>query len=273
MGLFKRAIPKIEKKETDVPLGEIGWFNSLIYNASDFEPYNPDTLIQNKGSAIYDRMMDDDQIKPVMRFKQFAVISRGWYFDIDQDKEEDHSKKAEFLDTVVGKINGNFKDKLINILSCLPHGFSACEKIFQPIKFDDKTYWGLKDIKLLPFSMMSFKTDPHGNIKEFNQGQGYKKVTIPPEKIIHHVYQPDYDPIYGKSDLRSAYRSYWSKDIAIKFQNIHLERFGTGFVTASYEGTLQPGDKTRLQNFLDNLSARKSRCRHVAYYATPASCH
>src|SRR6185295_14686513 len=49
-------------------------------------------------------------------------------------------------------------------------------------------------------------------------------------KFIHHVQNPDIDPHYGQSELREAYRAWFSKDMAIRFQNIFLERHASGFI-------------------------------------------
>ena len=87
-----------QKKETAVnPSGkEIGWGNSAIYAAGDFEKYNPDDLIGRKGWQVYARMMHDDQIKAVMAFKKSAVTSRGYFFDKDVENEQ-HEEMAEFF--------------------------------------------------------------------------------------------------------------------------------------------------------------------------------
>ena len=248
-----------QKKETEVnPSGEeIGWGNSAIYAAGDFEKYNSDDLIGRKGWQVYARMMHDDQIKAVMAFKKSAVTSRGYFFDKDVENEQ-HEEMAEFFQTVIDTLKGSFTDNLIAILSALQNGFSVSEKIYRSMEFEGRQMWGIDRIRLRPFETFQegFKVDPHGNLIELNQAQGTKKITLPLDKIIHFVHQPDIDEHYGESDLRACYRSYWSKDIIIKFQNIHLERHGSPFIFAKLSKNLSDPVLTKLKNLLRNLSSR-----------------
>jgi len=158
---------------------------------------------------------------------------------------------------MIKNIKGSFSDNLTGILSSTYNGFSISEKVYEPFEHDGKEQWGIKDIKLRPYDSFNggFKTDPHGNLLELIQSQGMKSSKIPYGKVIHFVHQPDIDTHYGESDLRACYRAYWSKDIAIKFQNIYLERSASGFLWAKVsEGTLTPQEKINLQDVLKNVS-------------------
>jgi SPP1 gp7 family putative phage head morphogenesis protein len=253
--------------EATVPKGEVGYASaSFIYQGKDFTKYNPDILYSYKGAQVYDKMMTDDQVKAVMEFKQGAVVSRGYFFDVEKDEEsgepvEEQQNMADFFDCVLRKMDGSVTDKLIEILSAMKYGFSVSEKIFQPIDHEGSTYWGLKDIKLRPFSSMltGMVVDQHGNLQSIKQrAGGSTDIELPLEKIIHFVHRPEIDRHYGESDLRAAYRAWWSKDIAIKFQNIHLERHAGGFIWAQIDpakGALSNTDKINLEKVLENLSA------------------
>jgi len=251
----------IEGKSPDT--AEIGYADSILYGSNDFIKFNPDALIISKGYKVYRYMMLDDQVKAVTEFKRAAVISRGYYFDVESDPDtgepiEEQEEIGRFFDFVVDKIKGSFTDKLLGILSALPSGFSITEKVYQPIEYDGKSYWGIKDLKLRPFETFNggFTVDNHGNILKLEQVACGNTNTIPMEKVVHFVHQPDIDPHYGESDLRAAYRAWWSKDIAIKFQNIHLERHAGGFIHATVKGNLNPTQTTNLENLLKNVSAR-----------------
>jgi len=251
-----------------VPTGEVGYSFSTIYTSGDFPRYNPDSLLINRGRAIYDKMMEDDQVKAVMLFKQMAVVSRKYFFDVkvsdDGVKDTEQEKIADFFQVVINCIVGSWSDKLIEILSAMKYGFSVCEKIFIPVKYDSREYWGLQDIKLRPFNSFDggFKTDKHGNITTIVQmTDDATEIKIPPNKVIHFVYQPDIDRHYGESDLRTAYRPYWSKDVAIKFENIHLERHAHGFIWAQTDpakGALTSKQISDLESVLDNITAKTS---------------
>lgn len=244
----QKSNTKFKPNLTEVALSESG-----LYGAGDFSKWNPDILLSRKGPDIYKRMMQDDQIKAVMQFKIDSVINRGYYFDIDS-KNKDHEEIAAFFKLVLDQIQGNFIDKLSAILSALPFGFSIVEKIYMPIEYEGKTYWGIKNLKLRPFDSFNggIKVDQYDNITELRQN--IIDVKIPMDKVIYFVHNPIYDEHYGESDLRAAYRSYWSKDIIIKLQNMHLERHAGGFIWASIDGNLSITQSNNVKDLISNVS-------------------
>ena len=257
---FKK--PEVPDKAIGTPRGgEIGVTGTSIYGTIDFARYNPDDLMITKGNTVYRNMMRDDQVKPVLQFKVNAVLSRGWFFDVQTDDAgeplKDQEEMAEFFKYAVDHIRGSFSDKLIEILSAFQNGFSVVEKVFAPIQYEGKTYWGVKELKLRPFYTFNggFKADKHGNLEELNQIVGGGREKIPLSKIIHFVHQPDVDRHYGESDLRACHRAWWGKDIGIKFFNIFLERHASGFIWAQVKGGLDPGEKSNLEDLLRNISA------------------
>jgi len=68
------------------------------------------------------------------------------------------------------------------------------------------------------------------------------------------------DPHYGQSELREAYRAWFSKDMAIRFWNVFLERYASGFLKIQpKEGTTlnaSSAEYTALVNFIKNLSPK-----------------
>lgn len=243
--------------------GELGWAaDSVIYSRSDFPKWDPDRLRALKGREIYRKMMHDDQVKAVVRFKQFAVIGRRWLFNIGTDEKgrprQDHLAMSDFFTAAVSRIRGHFKSHLLGILSALENGFSITEKVFSPVQWRGRAMWGIDTLKLRPFAsfLNGFEVDAHGNLKRLIQAQGSSRVEVPLEKVIHFVYQPDVDPHYGESDLRACYRAWWCKDIATKFQNIHLERHASGFICAEVNSMLSTKERSRLKDLLRNISTR-----------------
>lgn len=261
MRWFKKAEPK-EEKISNLTTQEIGSAGSSLYGAGAIQRYNPDDLLGRKSYDVYKKMMRDDQVKSVMRFKQYAVISRGWYFNVeastDEKKQVQSRDMADFFGFVIRNIKGSFLTQMIGVLSALENGFSVTEKVYAPVKFNQKVMWGIKDLKLRPADTFNggFITDSHGNVLEVKQWQGAESTTLPIDKIIHFVHQPDIDAQYGESDLRACYRNYWSKDIAIKFHNVWLERLAGGFIYAKQKGQLDNTQKTNLQNVLKNITSR-----------------
>ena len=254
--------------ETQTPpptTAEIGWWNSMLYGKGSIQRYNPDSLIANKGYKVYRTMMLDDQVKACLRFKQYSVISRAYYFDVKENKETgepdaQQQEMADFFEAVIAHLRGSWSDKLIEILSAMESGFSICEKVYEPFTWDSRAMWGLRDIKLRPYESFNngFVVDEHGNLLEIAQTMGAAKTVIPLSKVIHFVNQPDVDRVYGESDLRCCYRPWWSKDITIKFWNIFLEKMAGGFTWAKVTGGLDATKEADLQAALKRISVLTS---------------
>jgi len=214
--------------------GEVAFaYQSNIYGNENFPRYNPDDLIGRKGHAIYRRMMLDEQVKAVVYFKRGAITSRPWKFDLDPDDtnlpEEECARRIRLFQAILANMDGSFRDTLRGIASAIYNGMSITEKVYQQIEWDGLTWWGLKKLALRPFDTFRFDTDPYGNITKIVQTVNGHEIEIDPERIIRHVHNPDIDEQYGQSELRACYRSWFSKDIVIKFRNIWLEKHAGGF--------------------------------------------
>lgn len=259
--------PTPPDKPKDMIMGEIGFDNSNLYQAGDFPKYDPDSLRANKGYDVYEKMMIDDQVKAVLEFKKHAIAGRSWRFDVAMEFDEETGKEteneeqkkiADFFKTMIYEIKDSWSDNLLTILSALEYGYSICEKNYKPIQFDDKTYWGIRDIKLRPYETFDggITIDPHGNITSIEQIAGTESAELPQDKIIHFVHQKTKDPHYGESDLKAAYRSWWSKDIILKLNNLYLERLAGGFLYAEVDGNLTTEQKATVKALINNVSGK-----------------
>lgn len=227
------AIFKTEKAET-LPQGDTAWSDkSVMYSLKDFEKYNPDLLIGTKGFGIYKKMMIDEQVKAVTHFKRDAITSREYFFKLDHEKygisEAEAKHRIELSNEIVDQLEGSFVDVLNNIMTASYNGFSMNEKIFGQIEFDNKTWWGIKRIKIKPFDTFLFKVDEYGNNYKTIQKITGEEQEVNIEKFIKYIVNPDTDEHYGGSELRAAYRAWFSKDMTIKFRNMWLERHASGF--------------------------------------------
>ena len=113
--------------------------SSMFYTPGDFPKYNPDDLIGRKGAAIYKKMYRDEQIKACLKFKADAILSRGYVFDLDYEKEGLSAEEAErricLFHKVVESIDGSFNDVLRKVLSAFRNGFSVSEKVYKDIEY------------------------------------------------------------------------------------------------------------------------------------------
>lgn len=254
-----------EIEAAPIPENDVAWSErSAMYGTQDFEKYNPDDLINTKGFRIYRKMMLDEQVKAVVRFKRDAVTSRDYYFELDGEKyglsDEEVERRIKLSECIVENMKGSWVDALNGIMSGVSNGFSLTEIMPKMIEFEGLSYWGLDRLKLKPFDTFRFSVDEFGNVTKTVQRMGGKEQEIDLNKFIHYVVNPDVDEHYGGSELREAYRAWYSKDITIKFRNIYLERHAGGFHTIQPpQGvTVQPGTTlyTSIQDILANINVK-----------------
>lgn len=271
---------KQETVEAVAPSGEVGWSESLIYSSAGWPKYDPDQLKGLQGYSVYRKMMTDEQVKAVVRFKRDAITGRKFYFeydkaDVEDAKEtgtiekpvdekgtftlkfdamsemdqmemegvEDQAHEENVMDDeremrirvfeqICEQMDGSFVEKLNGMETAVVNGFSLVEKVFKDIEVDGKTWTGLKDLKLRPSHTFRFHPDEFGNVKKLTQTwEGREQVIQDWEnRFIHFVQNSDVDAHYGQSELREAYRPWFSKDMIVRFWNIYMERMAGGFV-------------------------------------------
>ena len=234
--LFKRPTPVIDPNV--VGASEVGWVQSRLFSAS-IPKYNPDALIGRHGHGIYKKMMIDEQVKAVVRFKRDAITARDFLFEIPNAEtnglsEDESKKRVEIYETMVRETYGSFVDGLNYILMAMYQGFSMTEKIIDIFEHNKKPYLGLKELVPKPFETFTFEIDDFGSIlKTVQKVDTGKEQVIDLNRFVYYVQNPEHDQHYGQSDLREAYRSWYAKDVIIRFYNQFLERFAGGFVIGS----------------------------------------
>ncbi len=232
--LFKRPTPEITP--AIVGAGEVGWADNPIFR--NMPKYNPDELIGRKGHKIYRQMMIDEQVKAVVRFKRDAITGREFELVMPQisgktaEPGSEDNTRIEIYDEMIRQSFGSFVDGMNYILMAMYQGFSMTEKIIDTFEFNGRPFLGLKELISKPYETFEFHVDDFGSIKKVIQKVPGKEQTIDLDRFVYYVQNPEFDQHYGQSDLREAYRSYYSKDIIIRYYNIFLERFAGGFATA-----------------------------------------
>ena len=217
------------------------------------QQYNPDELVSKKGMSILHKMRHDDQIKAVSATKKYARLSTPWKIHPASESVED-GKIAEFVRFNLMSMEGSLNADLLEILTAMDFGYSITEKVWKIIeKGEFKGKIGLKALKTRKPDNFDFDVDEHDNLKPNGIIQGLRAGTakyFPKDKFIIYSHGKEFDNFYGSSDLRAVYRSYWSKDILIRFWNMWLERFPAPFIIGWYpEGT----SSTRRSSLLNIL--------------------
>jgi len=255
--VFKSKPPKVEKAS------EVAFAGDSLILPGMFTDYNPDDLMTRKGYTIYKKMMTDEQVKAVIRFHRDAVTGREWSFE-DHPKlsDSENKKRAEVLEGILQKMPGSFKTRLDMIMSSLYNGFSLVEKTFQSVEIDSVTWVGIKSLRLKPFETFHFLKDKFGGLEQLEQHISGKEISLDITKFIHHVNNADVDEYYGQSELREAYRAWWSKDTTLLLQNIFLERVAGGFAWIKPVGektlSVNSTDYTNLVNVMSSIKSNSS---------------
>ena len=247
------------------PLTELAASNpSELYSKWSITQYNPDTLARRKGGLIiYDKMRIDDQVKACLTLKKQAVLASGWDIEPSDANDPEAVEVAEFIEHVFEEMKGTLSNTLLQVLTALDYGYSITElnwKIFDEVsgkskKKDNKASYvgkiGLADIKSKKPHPFVFDTDKFGNLKPNGlHVKGIEAKKYPPEKFIIYTYQKEFGNWYGCSDLRPAYRGWWSKDNILKFFNIYLEKFGSPTTVGKHKSS----DATLIDNFKNLIS-------------------
>ncbi len=229
-------------------------------NRRSFEMVSADDLLTRKGWPVYREMTADDQIKAALWFKKTLICGRP--FDIVPASESKEDKDvAQFIADNLREMD--FKAILWEMCSAFEYGFSAGEILWE---FDESGGKGpqlkLKDVKFRDPEWMFITVDTHGDIQDFVQkppntlGVGTNEIHIPPEKMLHYAYQRQFSNHYGVSDLRAAYRAWWSKKYVTQFWNVFLERFGAPLMKMNYPTGAGTELKNTLKSIMSNLSSK-----------------
>lgn len=242
---------------------DVSTYNYLV---RDGQRYNPDDLVAQKGLPIYAKMLNDEQVKSVTEFKLNAILGRGYQFKFHGHtslSDEEQKQRIDVFEAVLRHMRGAFVDALEGVASGREFGFSVTEKVYGEIKVDGKAYVGLNMLLTRDPCSFEFYADDYGFLNRIVQKtNGRPDIDISPDKIIHYVHKPKWDMIFGRSELRSAYRSWYAKDQLVKLWLLHLEKFGSGVWKAQIDkdaGIVSgQANHTALQNALKNVKGLAS---------------
>lgn len=213
---------------------------------------NPDELVTSRGYEIYDRMQSDSQVKACLNIKKLSILSRGWQVRPASDAPND-TQIADFVRFCLSEMRGSVIDMLFNVLDALAKGFSVSEINYKLIEDGPyKGMIGLDSVKSKDPSNVSFESDEFLNLVSLRHNAAPDS-RLPIEKFLVYTYQPRYESPYGTSDLKAAYRHWWSKDVILRFYNIYLEKFGSPTVLGAYTRGTPKSQQDDLLKVLDRI--------------------
>jgi len=216
---------------------------------------NPDDLVGAKGLEVYEKMCHNAQVAACLSIKRSSVLARGW--DISSKKSDGALGKeiSEFCTDVFEWMEGTVFEFLEGVCDALAKGYSVQSMVWDVI---ERGKWAGK---MAP-RYISPK-DPEDWQFEVDE---YKRVLrlihvpsdarYPRSDFVLYVHRGRYGNPYGESDLRNAYRNWWSVDFLERFWNIYMEKFGSPTVKGSYRRGTTAAAK---QLFLTALSSVQSK--------------
>ncbi|HET7558875.1 MAG TPA: DUF935 family protein [Limnochordia bacterium] len=252
------AVRKFAARVAGVPLGEASTSGQGPYYDFEMQPYNPDSLVGQKGLGVYDKMLTDDQIKASLTLKKIALLKSGW--DIEPASEDQADiDVAEYVRYVLEHLSGTFERDLLEIMTALDYGYSVSEIVWEIIAGGPyKGKVGIQAIKTRRPHGWQFVADKHNNLRQLVQHTADGDLTLDPAKFAIYTYGGQWGNHYGRSDLREAYRAWWSKDFIIKAWNIFLDKYGQPTPIGKYAQGAKPTDITKLETVLDSMQTASS---------------
>jgi phage gp29-like protein len=252
----RRGRPRKEEAELTVVGTDLISFALPGQSSGKFEMLSPDQLLTRKGFQVYREMGADDVIKSSLWFKKALITSRPWDIAPASDSEAD-KEAAKFIHDEFERVN--IHQVLWSMLTAFDFGFSYGEIIWE---IQDDLNLHLDHVAFRDPETIFILADKHGNIDGFRQKTIFQglddDIIISKEKSLHYAYQKEFSNHNGVSDLRAAYRAWWSKKYVTQFWNVFLERFGSPMTKMTYPAGSPEELKTTLKSIMENLSTKGS---------------
>ena len=141
--------------------------------------------------------------------------------ETDSEKESMKGIVKEIEQNLKGLNDPDFGDAMTNMLTHLDYGFSISEPVFDIVERPDGLRAWLIKLKTRAPHTFTIHTDDYGNVTDIEQDHAGGQNHLDPKGLILMIHQVEFGIPYGTSDLQSAYRAWFSKDIVVKFWNIY----------------------------------------------------
>lgn len=220
-----------------------------------------DEIIRRKGWPEYKKMLHDEQIKSCLDFKKVLVVGRTWEMQPGDDSPQ-AKEIAQFATDCLNEANIN--DALWETASAFEFGYSLAEIVWGRDPVDAKKYPLLAATSSNAVCLaklahrdpqeLHLEMDVHGNYTGVRQLSMGTNIELGPDKTFIFSHNKRFGNLYGESDLRAAYRSWWAKTFIINFWNVYLERMGSPMTLMKYPQGSSDALKDILKGILKKLS-------------------
>lgn len=243
---FAPAVPSAgresDAKEVSAPLvgKEAGAYVSKMDASSGTGLRLDVPVLRDKTLAIVDEMLCDDAVGTYLELKIIGALAPGFTVQppIQEDPKQD--EYVAFINDVFERMEGTLVEAMREMCSAIAYGFSCTNIVFAYLEdgeFAGKI--GVRALKAKPQHNVRFNTDVFLNINEkdgivFDSPDGsmekYEK-----KYFLIFSYNKKWNNPYGWSDCIRAYVPWNSKRMVHRWNDIYLERHGTGTVIMRYD--------------------------------------
>ncbi len=219
---------------------------------------NPDVLVQQQQLQRYADMMTDAEVRSAINAKRFAVISADWDIvpagNSAMDKEIAEFVKYNFM-TCEGTISGIW----FQLLKSLADGYAISEMCFEPCRTGQYSgKWRMNKVRNKNVIDYEFGLDHAGNVVDLWLGyRAPRPMQMPLWKFLIYTYQPEYDAVFGRSDLRAVHQNWWYKILLLKLAAVYAEMIAFPIRVGKYPQG-QGAAKTGLFNVLKGTGGNRN---------------
>lgn len=209
---------------------------------------------------VFEKMRRSDaQVSAVLLAMELPIRNAYWFVEPAKDDDDEVTPEAEeharfVSDNLFEKMRDGWDNKLREILTELPFGFSLFEKTY--ISDGEKVYldklgfrkqttimqWMTQD--RTPGVLQQLPTPGPGGLYEAN---------IPGVNLLLFSFRKEGDNYQGISVLRSCYKNYFIKDKLYKFDAVKHERQGVGIPVIYIPKSATKPQKAVAANIVKNI--------------------
>lgn len=213
-----------------------------------------DDLMRKHGMAIYDRMLQDSQVRACFNLKRLGALSVPWQLQ-PADSSRDADETLQFMEFNLQRMKGGVFSLLWRVLDAMAKGFSVLEKLYD---LRSEPPWKGK-LELIGFkskdpALFGFDLDEFRNVRALvlNAPDG-RTLHLHREKFVLYTHNPRYESPFGEPDLRAAYTHWRSKHHILKFWDIYLAKYASPTMLGIYKRGLTQTMQDDLLQALDRV--------------------
>lgn len=231
-----KTIAETENDVRVVDYREVGASGLRRFSGFIYEEFLPE-LTGWRGLAIYKEMINNDATVSAVLFAIKMLCRRVKWFSNPGGETPEDLEAAEFLETCMNDMSTTWIDTISEALTMLDYGYSYHEIVYKRRmgdSFDPAMRSKYSDGRIgwrkLPMrsqdTIYRWQFDDHGGIQGAEQlaPPHYYLVTVPIEKALLFRTTVDRNNPEGKSILRGAYKSWYTKKNIENIEAIGIER-------------------------------------------------